>query len=139
MPGRGGLVKMRPFVTRLPTRLLTLLVLCAYSATAARAEITAEQVRNAIGDAVVYLQKQQQADGAWGELLPIPGGVTSLVTLSLLTAGVPINDPSLQQALKYLRGVEPKMTYVVALQTMVFCLAEPEKDLLLIKRNVQYL
>jgi hypothetical protein len=126
---------MRPFVTRT----LTLLTLCAYSATAARAEINAEQVRRSIDDAIVYLQKQQQADGSFPELLPIPGGVTALVTLSLLTAGVPADDPSMQQALKYLRSIDPKMTYVVALQTMVFCLAEPEKDLLLIRRNVQYL
>lgn len=104
-----------------------------------RAEVGAEQVRQAIDDAVDYLRKKQRDDGSWDELLPVPGGVSALATLTLLTAGVPSNDPTMQRALAHLRKIESKMTYVVALQTMVFCLAEPERDLLLIRRNVAWL
>jgi hypothetical protein len=104
-----------------------------------RAEVTAEQVRHAIDEAVSYLRKQQHDDGSWNELLPVQGGVPALCTLTLLTAGVPVSDPAMQAALAHLRKVDSKMTYVVALQTMVFCLAEPERDLLLIRRNVAYL
>ena len=130
---------MRPFVTRRLSSFVVGFVAIMVAPAAARAEISAADVRRSIDDAIVFLQKQQQDDGSWPELLPIPGGVSSLSTLTLLTAGVPVTDPAMQKSLNYLRRLDPKMTYVVALQTMVFCLAEPEKDLLLIRRNVAYL
>ena len=34
----------------------------------------------------------------------------------------------MQKALEHLRGIKPEQTYVVALQTMVFARAEPERD-----------
>src|SRR5207237_390077 len=40
---------------------------------------------------------------------------------------------------KYLRGLEPKHTYVVSLQTQVFCKANQKVDAELIKRNVKWL
>ncbi len=39
----------------------------------------------------------------------------------------------------YLRGMELDKTYTVSLQTMVLCAAEPKKDMLIIRRNVQWL
>ena len=39
----------------------------------------------------------------------------------------------------YLRTLKPSQTYRRALQTMVFCTAEPKKDLLLIRRNAKWL
>ena len=45
----------------------------------------------------------------------------------------------MKRALDHVRDISPDKTYVVALQTMVLCMAEPQKDLLLIKRNVQWL
>ena len=54
-------------------------------------------------------------------------------------AGVGPDDPDVQRALKYLRTVKPAKTYVVALQTLVLCAAEPEKDKLLIRRNANWL
>ena len=44
-----------------------------------------------------------------------------------------------ERALEYVRSLTPEKTYVVALQTMVLCMADPKKDLLTIKRNVQAL
>lgn len=106
-----------------------------------RGEVTAEQVREAIRRAVAYLKNEQsKVNGSWRERPGYPGGVTALCTLALLDAGVPPDDPTIQKALEYLRGQgRPSMVYSTALQTMVFCAAEPEKDLLLIKRNVQWL
>ena len=67
------------------------------------------------------------------------GGVTSLCTLALLNAGVPTDDPQIQAALNILRPIPPMATYPTALQTMVFAIAEPEKEIqLLIRRNVRW-
>lgn len=110
-------------------------------APAARGDVTAEQVRDSIQRAVAYLKNEQsKVNGAWRERTGYPGGVTALCTLALLEAGVPAEDPVIQRALEYLRGLgRPSMVYSTSLQTMVFCAAEPEKDLLLIKRNAQWL
>ncbi|MCE9606930.1 MAG: DUF4159 domain-containing protein [Planctomycetia bacterium] len=105
-----------------------------------RAEVTAEQVHRSISDAIGFLQRQQKPDGSWNEeVLGMSGGVTALCTLSLLTAGIPKDDSGIQKSLAFLRKIEPKMNYVVSLQTMVFCLAEPQRDLQLIVRNVKFL
>lgn len=106
--------------------------------------INAEEVRTAIDRGVRYLYSQQnKADGSWIEHASQPGGVTALVSLALLSAGEDPKHPQLQRALEYLRGLEKPgergMVYAISLQTMVFCLADPEKDRLLITRNVRWL
>ena len=58
-------------------------------------------------------------------------GVTSMVTLALLTAGERPDSPTIKKALEYLRGFEPSdlhSTYAISLQTMVFAAADPAKD-----------
>ena len=52
---------------------------------------------------------------------------------------MPADDPVIRKAISYLRGLELDKTYSVALQTMALCAAEPKKDMLLIRRNVQWL
>ena len=102
--------------------------------------VTAQQVRDAIDGGVKYLlQEQHSKRGTWSQHGRYEGGVTALCTLALLNAGVPTEHPQIQRALRNLRTIEPKTTYVVALQTMVFCTAEPRKDLGLIQRNVKWL
>lgn len=105
----------------------------------ATAEITAKQVQEALDRGVDYLKGQQRADGSWPEWLGYNGGVTALCTLALLHAGEAPDSPVVQKALAWLRRIELEKTYVVSLQTMVFCKAEPKKDLLLISRNVKWL
>jgi hypothetical protein len=105
----------------------------------ARADITPDQVRNSIDRAVAYLKRQQNNNGTWTDQAAYPGGITALCTLALVNAGVGPDDEKVQKALQYLRGQIPTQTYVVSLQTMVFCAAEPKKDLLLIQRNVKWL
>lgn len=126
------------------TRVAVIVVLMLSAAVAgrptkARAEITAEQVRQSIDRAVSFLERQQNRRGSWEEYAGFPGGVTALCTLALLNAGVAPDDPKIEAALANLRTLRPSRTYVVALQTMVFCAAQPKKDLLLIRQNVKWL
>jgi hypothetical protein len=124
-----------------PVAWLTVALYLATSVTpAARGDVTAEQVRDSIDRGVTYLRRQQFPDGSWQEVTPIMvGGVTSLCTLALLNAGVSKDDPQIQAALGILRQVPPNANYPTALQTMVFALAEPEKDAMLIRRNVRWI
>jgi hypothetical protein len=100
-----------------------------------------DQVKSAIDKGVAYL-KGQQRRGNW-EIdlgrLSYEGGSTALVMLALLNAGVKADDPHLRRGLAYLRGVNPKHTYVVGLQTMVFVLAGQNADRERIARNVKWL
>ncbi|MBI2826283.1 MAG: DUF4159 domain-containing protein [Planctomycetia bacterium] len=125
---------------RLLAGFLAACCLLAAPADRARAEITAEQVREAIDRGVAFLKREQRKDGSWSEIGPqVPGGITGLVTLALLNAGVPADDPQIHVALAYLRKIPPTSNYSVALQTMVFSLAEPKNDGLLILRNVRWI
>ncbi len=101
--------------------------------------IDAAQVIESIDRGVAYLKRDQQPRGRWGELPGYEGGVTALCTLALINSGVPVDDPVVQQGIKYLRSLEPDKTYTVSLQTMVLCAAEPKRDMLDIRRNVKWL
>ena len=99
----------------------------------AAADITAEDAQESIRRGVEWLKAQQKPQGNWSTHGVYVGGATSLCTLALLNAGVPVEDPHIQKALDYLRGIgNPKKVYSTALQTMVFSTAEPKKDRLLI-------
>ncbi len=127
---------------RAVTKKAVLLVVVVASLLCSRtvlAEISPEQVRTSIDRAVAYLKRQQNNNGTWPDQPAYAGGITALCTLALVNAGVPLDDEKLARSLKYLRGLGPSQTYVVSLQTMVLCAAEPRKDLLLIQRNVKWL
>jgi hypothetical protein len=105
----------------------------------AQGDITAEQVRETIDKGITYLRQQQKIDGSWDEYMHQPGGESALCTLALLNAGVEPGDPQIQKSLAYLRKFKPERTYVTSLQTMVLVRAEPQKDMMLISRNVKWL
>src|SRR5208282_6842845 len=90
-----------------------------------------------------YLEQEQRADGSWDDVSQqAKTGVTSLVTLALLTAGEKPDSPTIRKALTYLRGFGPndlRSTYAISLQTQVFAAAEPERDQLRIAANVGWL
>ena len=105
-----------------------------------RADVTAEQVRDAIDRAEAYLLRQQQPDGSWRpDYERQPGGVTALCTLALLHAGVEPEEEHIQSALTYLRKIRPARTYVVSLQIMVFCKAGLKRDGPLVAHRVSWL
>jgi hypothetical protein len=119
---------------------ILLVVPVAMIARSAAADIRAEQVEAAIEGGMAFLKKEQKANGSWSGHPGYPGGMTSLCALALLNCGEPSESPAIQKALRYLRSLDaPEMVYSTALQTMVFCAAEPETDRLLISRNVQWL
>jgi len=105
-------------------------------------EITAAQVRTAIDKGVAYLKSTQNQDGTWADIAgpgAYHGGVTALNTLALLTAGVPPDDEQLRRAIDQVRNLPQDKTYVVALQTMVLCMAHPKEDGPTIRQNVEWL
>lgn len=113
------------------------------SAEPARAAVTRDEVEHAIREGVRFLKLEQRDDGSWSDVdNEARTGSTSLVTLALLTAGEPVNSPTIRKALDYLRNFGPdelKSTYAVALQTMVFAAAEPDRDQLRLVANVEWL
>ena len=127
-----------------PTFLSILFLLCfCASMTVARVgrsqDLSIAQVQSAIDGGVNFLRAQQMQDGSWPDYLGYTGGKTALCTLALLSCGVPADDRAIVSALANLRTIEPNRTYVVGLQTMVFCAATPIQDRKLIERNVQWL
>lgn len=105
------------------------------NATSLIAEIDAEQVDNAIEQGIKYLTQQQAPNGSWSNG---DRGVTSLCTLALLNTGLNSSDPQIRKALEYLRNKNISDNYSLALQTMIFCRAEPETDRNRIVRNVKW-
>jgi hypothetical protein len=108
-----------------------------------RADVTSEEVQRAIRDGVRFFKEQQRPDGSWQEVENRANtGTTSLITIALLTAGERPDSPTIQRALDYLRNFGPgqlRNTYAIALQTMVFAAADPERDRLRILANVEWL
>lgn len=102
-------------------------------------EIDPQKVSRSIETAVKWLKKQQKPDGSWQDWHTFTSGVTSLVTLSLLEAGVPPDDEVIQKALNSLRQAPRESTYCVALQTMALCAAKYKTDIGLIQKNVDWL
>jgi Domain of unknown function (DUF4159) len=105
-----------------------------------------EKVRRAIDDGKAYLRRQEK-NGVW-EIKELGGkqfvgGTVSLAVLSLLTCGVTEDDrQAVKEGLEYLRSIPAgngSQTYVVSLQTMVYCLAGHPEDKERIQENVDWL
>ena len=133
----GRELVMRPAI-------LTLIVAIFFSFSSPRdawSQIDAEKVRNSIDMGLQYLRSQQRRNGSWDDWQQQAGGVTALVSLAMLNAGISPEDDHLQSALRYLRSleIEREQTYSISLITMVLCAAEPERDAALITENVRWL
>ncbi|MGA0038928.1 MAG: prenyltransferase/squalene oxidase repeat-containing protein, partial [Pirellulales bacterium] len=104
--------------------------------------VSTRQIEQAIDKARDWLVRQQNADGSW-ECSMRPNetrvGATSLVTLALLNAGLPPENPAVSKSLQWLRGQTPDETYSVSLQTMVLAIVTPDADRLQLARNVKWL
>ncbi len=110
-------------------------------ATVAKADPTAEDVRRAIDEATAFLlSHQNKVDGSWGDPPGQPAGLTSLVTLALISGGVDPQSEPIQKALTHIESVgNPKLTYATSLQTMAFCAADPKRFQVRITENVRWL
>ena len=102
-------------------------------------DLSVSVVQAAIERGTKFLLSQQSPNGQWSDPLGYDGGKTALVTLALLECGLTAEHLQVKQALQALRNIERDKTYVVALQTMVFCRASPRSDRVLIRTNVQWL
>lgn len=105
-----------------------------------------EKVQRAQEDGIKYLRGQlkDQGAGRWswddeGLAQLQKGGPSALSTLALLECGLKADDVAVARGLDFLRTVEPANTYVVGLQTQVFCKANQKDDADRIKRNVAWL
>jgi hypothetical protein len=154
MKGRIDAAASRAFAGELPPMSRTagsslVWLLAAFSSVTfwetspATGAVTRAEVERAIHDGVNYLKQQQRADGSWPDFdNEAHTGQSSLVTLALLTAGERVDSPHIAAALEFLRNFSPeqlKSTYAIALQTMVFAAADPDRDQLKIAANVRWL
>ena len=101
--------------------------------------VNPETVQKAIDRSSAFLLAGQKEDGGWSDVNDYPGGVTALVVLALLNAGLPPDHPKVASGLNYSRQRVPKKTYTVALQSMAFCAANPAKYAAEIQRNTEWL
>src|SRR5262245_29224177 len=123
----GGLSREAKRMLRSIAIAVSSLVLVLTIAPALRAELTAAAVDDSIKRGVEYLlSRQDRASGTWAEYKGEPGGLTALITLSLLNSGVPKDNEQIKAALAYLEKMpDPQQTYSTSLQIMVFCQADP--------------
>ena len=101
--------------------------------------VTREEVEQSIKVGVAFLLKAQRPDGTWGT----EAGESALVTLALLTAGESPDSEPIRRAARLpprAPGSTPTHeTYTVALMTMAFAAADPEKYRDEIARNAEWL
>jgi len=103
------------------------------------AAVDAAAVGRAIDRGITHLRKSQTDRGSWDEFSGHSCGLSSLCTLALLNAGVSRDDPTIKNAMKYLRATVADDTYSVSLQTLVFCQHGSAGDLPRIRNNVAWL
>ena len=105
--------------------------------------VTAAQVEASIKRCVAFLYSEQAENGpvkgGWNGNDGYGCGRTALVTLALLSAGEKTNDVRVKKAIDLIRRTVPTQTYDIALHCMVMCMAEPNRDLALIRKDVDML
>ncbi|MBQ3388660.1 MAG: DUF4159 domain-containing protein [Thermoguttaceae bacterium] len=105
--------------------------------------LTPETVQKAIDEGVRFLLEKQQYNGSWEEeaYQQYAPGTSALCLLALLSSGLEKDEAHVARGLKYLELFNPEMqdrqTYPIALQTMVFCQADPEKYFSRIEENTR--
>lgn len=119
---------------------LTILALNLDSGTAnGQGEPTPQQVQAAIDRSISYLLGVQGSDGGWPEYTGYPKGVSCLVVLALLNAGLEPESPTISRGLSYISEDVLEKTYSVSLQSMALCAANPNRYARQIQRNTEWL
>jgi hypothetical protein len=112
-------------------------------AVAQQRAVTATQVDDSIKRCVAYLYSEQAENGpvkgGWNGHNGYGCGNTALVTLALLSAGEKPSDVRIKKALDLIRRTVPTQTYDISLHCMVLCMAEPNRDLASIRKDVDML
>lgn len=138
----GPVVNMRrPSIAQVFYPIYVLIICLIFLPRMADGQVTSNEVKEAIRDAVSYLTRQQNANGTWDDWTNNEKlGVTALATFSLLNAGVDPEAPVIKKATSALKrmNVEASATYSIAFQTMVLCLENPKANLVLIQKNVEW-
>ena len=91
------------------------------------ANVSSQQVANAIQRGVTWVQARQLPDGSWPDNSQWRGGHTALALLALLNAGVDPHSPEMQAGMARLLETANESTYVVSLKCMVLAAADPAK------------
>ncbi|HBE67943.1 MAG TPA: hypothetical protein DDW52_07320, partial [Planctomycetaceae bacterium] len=126
-------------ITKMAARLLTIVLIVVICTNSIAQDDLAERVEASLERAIEFLRLNQQADGGWEEIPRFEYGVTALCTLALLNAGKAPDDPMVADALDRLDGKVLEDTYCVALQSMVFCAANPSRYASQIEANTRWL
>ncbi len=121
-PRRDAFRAARPNL--LPPLVLTLLL--GLSGVASGQGVTGEQVLRAIQAGRGFLLRCQTYDGSWPDFPGYGGGTTAMATLALLNSGVRLDDPSMKAALRVVRTISLKRTYVVSLKAQALAVADPK-------------
>ncbi|MFW5840575.1 MAG: DUF4159 domain-containing protein [Planctomycetota bacterium] len=111
---------------RLSRTAATCLLVVLLPVLTATAEVTHEQVQNAVRKAVANLRNSQAGDGTWKRYGSYEGGNTALAALALINAGISPNDPAVAKAVAAVAKTEDKYTYVVSLKCQLLAAADPE-------------
>ncbi len=90
------------------------------------ADVTGDQVKQAIRKGILYLGSRQLPNGSWPEF-GREGGTTALAILALRTAGLPTDDPDIRRGVECLRRVPNEWTYVVAVKIQALAAVDPVK------------
>lgn len=106
-------------------------------------DLNPEEIRRTIEQGVAFLKSRQKPDGSWDEMSTVERcGSTALALLAMINCGLDKEDPALRRGMQFLRqhrGTQTGRNYAISLQTMVYCLVDPDRDRALIRENVQYL
>lgn len=122
--------------------ILSIGLFSGFSSKAAAQDLDPREIRRAIDQGIGFLKDKQRNNGNWDEYPGERVGTTALVVLAMISCGVEKEDPSIQRAMNYLRlfrGRDAGQNYAISLQTMAFCLVDPDRDRAMIRENVEYL
>lgn len=137
---------MSRWIITLAASIASLVAHVPFATPARAADLDPAAVKKAIDGGIAFL-KRGQKNGIWPDYANIAGGrsphgVTALCTLALLNCGVPPDDPVIAASIAHLRRITPEelnTVYGVSLHAMVLCQADPQKHLLQIARDVEWL
>ncbi|MBD3672665.1 MAG: DUF4159 domain-containing protein [Planctomycetaceae bacterium] len=103
-----------------------------------QAQLTRNQVADALKLGVRYLKTEQKQDGHWAnEAGQYPVGMTSLCVMAMLNSQVPVTDPSVQRGLGFLRAIPSEQwgivtggseNYELSLMLMALVVADQDVD-----------